>query len=105
MCFFKHRSIDSFIDSKQDEESDKNLISRIMTDVTGGGLRRKAAAAETGLMLEDIDLLAEEDDDLIAIRRMQAARRRKLLKMRGGDTLENLSKSNKNLSMSFLTCF
>lgn len=62
----------------------------MLTDVTGGGLRKQKAAAEAGLMIDDIDLYDEEDNDLIAIRRAAEARRRKLLKKKGGDPLENL---------------
>jgi hypothetical protein len=68
------------------------MIQRLMTDITGGGLRKQKAAAEAGLMLDDIDLFNDEDNDLIAIRRAAAARRRKLLKKKGGDILDNLSK-------------
>ncbi|KAI9487458.1 MAG: hypothetical protein EXX96DRAFT_79974 [Benjaminiella poitrasii] len=75
--------------SQQDKESDNNLIQRLITDIAGGGLRRQKAAAETGLMIDDIDLY-DEDNDLIAIRRAAEARRRKLLKQKGGDVLENL---------------
>ena len=78
--------------NKQDAESDNNFIQRLLTDVTGGGLRKQKAAAEAGLMIEDIDLYDEEDNDLIAIRRAAAARRRKMLKKKGGDPLENLCK-------------
>jgi hypothetical protein len=79
--------------NRLDAESDSNMIQRLLKDVTGGGLRKQKAAAEAGLMLDDIDLYDEEDNDLIAIRRAAAARRRKLLKKKGGDPLENLSKS------------
>lgn len=79
--------------NRQDAESDSNLIQRLLKDVTGGGLRKQKAAAEAGLMLDDIDLYDEEDNDLIAIRRAAAARRRKLLKKKGDDPLDNLSKS------------
>lgn len=65
----------------------------MLTDVTGGGLRKQKAAAEAGLMIDDIDIYDDEDNDLIAIRLAAAARRRKLLKKKGGDPLENLSKS------------
>lgn len=76
--------------NKQDAESDNNFIQRLLTDVTGGGLRKQKAAAEAGLMIDDLDLYDEEDNDLIAIRRAAEARRRKLLKKKGGDPLENL---------------
>ncbi|GAA5797345.1 hypothetical protein HPULCUR_002728 [Helicostylum pulchrum] len=76
--------------NKQDAESDHNMIQRLLKDVTGGGLRKQKAAAEAGLMLDDIDLYDEEDNDLIAVRRAAEARRRKLLRKKGGDLLENL---------------
>lgn len=68
------------------------MIRRLLKDVTGGGLRKQKAAAEAGIMLDDIDLYDEEDNDLIAVRRAAEARRRKLLRRKGGDILENLSK-------------
>lgn len=73
------------------------MIQRLMTDITGGGLRKQKAAAEAGLMLDDIDLYDDEDNDLIAIRRAAAARRRKLLKKKGGDILDNLGKRSLSL--------
>ena len=69
------------------------MIQRLLTDITGGGLRKQKAAAEAGLMLDDVDIYEDMDDDLIAIRRAAAARRRRLLKAKGGDRMESLCKS------------
>ncbi|KAI8346352.1 MRC1-like domain-containing protein [Choanephora cucurbitarum] len=76
--------------NKQDQESDSHMIQRLLTDITGGGLRKQKAAAEAGLMLDDIDIYEDMDNDLIAIRQAAAARRRKLLKAKGSDRLETL---------------
>lgn len=81
------------------------MIQRLLTDVTGGGLRKQKAAAEAGLILDDVDLYDDEDNDLIAIRLAAAARRRKMLRKKGGDPLESLSKLLFFYFLSFLNIF
>ncbi|KAG2197522.1 hypothetical protein INT47_007131 [Mucor saturninus] len=76
--------------NKQDAENDSNMIQRLLKDVTGGGLRKQKAAAEAGILLDDIDLYDEEDNDLIAVRLAAAERRRKLLKKKGEDPIMGL---------------
>lgn len=68
------------------------MIQRLLKDVTGGGLRKQKAAAEAGILLEDIDLYDDEDNDLIAVRLAAAERRRKLLKKKGEDPIMSLCK-------------
>lgn len=91
-CLLENPHFNCNSSSKQDAESDSHLIQRLLKDVTGGGLRKQKAAAEAGLVLDDIDLYDEEDNDLIAVRLAAAARRRKLLRKKGADPLDNLSK-------------
>ncbi|KAI8969305.1 MRC1-like domain-containing protein [Mycotypha africana] len=84
--------------NKQDKESDENMISRLITDITSGGLRKQKAAAAAGLLLEDVELY--DDDDLVAIRRAAEARRRRMMEKKGGDTLENLSNDPKTAAFA-----
>jgi hypothetical protein len=80
-------------------EKDKNMIDRLMKDITGGGLRRQKAAAENGLMLDDFDIYDNDEDDLIAIRRAAAAKRRRML-LESGDVMERLASNPKTAAFA-----
>ncbi|KAL0081671.1 MRC1-like domain-containing protein [Phycomyces blakesleeanus] len=85
--------------NKDMEERDKNMTQRLMNDITGGGLRRRLAAKEAGLMLEDYDFYDDDDMDLVAIRRAASAKRRKMLQ-EGGNQLEALAKDPKTAAFA-----
>ncbi|KAI9008457.1 MRC1-like domain-containing protein [Phycomyces nitens] len=85
--------------NKDMEERDKNMTQRLVNDITGGGLRRRLAAKEAGLMLEDYDFYDDDDMDLVAIRRAASAKRRKMLQD-GGNQLEALAKDPKTAAFA-----
>ena len=76
--------------NKQMAETDKNMIERLLKDITSGSLRRRRAAKEAGFMLDDYDIY-DEEDDLVAMRRAASAKRRKLLE-KSGNILHLLGK-------------
>ncbi|KAG1057981.1 hypothetical protein G6F43_000225 [Rhizopus delemar] len=78
---------------EQDAESDRNMVQRLLKDITSGGLRKRKAALEEGFMFDDIDIY-DDDDDLVAVRRAAAAKRRKMLQDNGG-ALEALAQNPK----------
>ncbi|CAO3703599.1 unnamed protein product [Rhizopus stolonifer] len=78
---------------EQDAESDRNMVERLLKDITSGGLRKRKAALEEGFMFDDIDIY-DDDDDLIAVRKAAAAKRRRMLQEHGG-ALEALAKDPK----------
>ncbi|KAI7857610.1 MRC1-like domain-containing protein [Circinella umbellata] len=75
-------------------ESDKHMVDRLLKDIMSGDLRRRRAAKEMGLMLDDFDIYDDNDNDLVAIRLAAAERRRKLME-ETGDGLELLCKKDK----------
>ncbi|KAI9498638.1 MRC1-like domain-containing protein [Zychaea mexicana] len=75
-------------------ETDKHMVERLLKDIMSGDLRRRRAAKEMGLMLEDFDIYDDNDNDLVALRLAAAERRRKLLE-ESGDGLELLAKDPK----------
>ncbi|KAI9258986.1 MRC1-like domain-containing protein [Phascolomyces articulosus] len=75
-------------------ESDKHMVERLLKDIMSGDLRRRRAAKEMGLMLDDFDIYDDNDNDLVALRLAAAERRRKLLE-ENGDGLELLAKDPK----------
>ncbi|KAI9267324.1 MRC1-like domain-containing protein [Sporodiniella umbellata] len=75
---------------EQEAESDRNMVQRLLKDITSGGLRKRKAALEEGFMFDDIDMF-DDDNDLLAVRKAAAAKRRKMLQEHGG-ALEALGK-------------
>ena len=86
-------------------ESDKHMVDRLLKDIMSGDLRRRRAAKEMGLMLDDFDIYDDNDNDLVAIRLAAAERRRKLLE-ETGDGLELLGKKKNHYFSLYcpLTC-
>ncbi|KAF7731633.1 hypothetical protein EC973_008802 [Apophysomyces ossiformis] len=82
-------------------ESDRNMVQRLLKDITSGGLRRKRAAVEAGFMLDDYDIYDDEDDeyDLVAIRQAALAKRQKMLE-ETGDPLALLAKDPKTVAFA-----
>lgn len=71
-------------------ESDKHMVERLLKDIMSGDLRRRRAAREAGLMLDDYDIYDDpEDNDLIALRRAANERRKRLLDQ-SGDPIQAL---------------
>lgn len=71
-------------------ESDKHMVERLLKDIMSGDLRRRRAAREAGLMLDDYDIYDDpEDNDLIALRRAANERRKRLLEQ-SGDPIQAL---------------
>lgn len=75
-------------------ESDKHMVERLLKDIMSGDLRRRRAAREAGLMLDDYDIYDDpEDNDLIALRRAANERRKRLLDQ-SGDPIQALGMCN-----------
>ncbi|KAI9311428.1 MRC1-like domain-containing protein [Dichotomocladium elegans] len=81
-------------------ESDRHMVDRLVKDILSGDLRRRRAARESGLMLDDFDLLDDrEDNDLVALRRAANEERRRRLQ-NSGDPLVALARDPKTAAFA-----
>ncbi|KAG0173171.1 hypothetical protein DFQ28_010854 [Apophysomyces sp. BC1034] len=80
-------------------DSDRNMVQRLLKDITSGGLRRKRAAMEAGFMLDDYDIYDDDEYDLVAIRQAAMTKRQKMLE-ESGDALALLAQDPKTVAFA-----